>query len=424
MLNTSLHANNNGLSMRTQSCSCVKNKKNSLPRLDKKFLLSRITSELMAADGSCEPTLNATLPELWEIVSVINGCNPMIAYYNTKLQALHNLMGCYIREVDTMREKGETNAGSRTKKDENVESQSQSTSSTLNFSDAIGNNRFDDKANMLMTYHSETIGRGWSYDYGEFNMDDKGYSTSHSDSETKGTVRNYKFSLNTSDTTGENEASGANVSCKSQTSFKKSKSQAQPLFIGAASSSGSRGGGTKFQKDSSGSYRKGFRNGDTVRYINGWVKNKTETDGKNNSWSQALVDELGWTRGAFDQWSKSKSHRQMNAHAEGYGHSQDEMKAKNTGASQGTSETKKILTALVTSNRNGYMVMDDVKSSQKFKHLSTIYDNTLLDLKNYERFYKANVGYAADKLHVKWLSECNFMPEMKATKCNICGCAC
>ena len=368
-------------------------------KLDKTFFLKRIVSELSAADPICESSISSSLEDLWNISSAINGCNFYYNYLYTKSQATQILMGCYIREIDTKKGESKINAKGSTTKDELVDAQSQSTNSSTSFSDAIGRNKFDDQGNSKTVYHSETIGRGWSYDYGQFDMDDKSFGSGHSVTETKGTVTNYRFNLNSSETTGESSGSGYNSSCKSSTSFKRSKADGRIFPLVSIGASGFRGGSSIFSRDSNAGYKKGFRNGDTLRVANGISKTRTETDGENGSWNQQVVDELGWTLGAFDQWSRSKAHRQMNSHSDGFGTTQDEMRSKNAGSSQGTAESKKILNALVQSSKNGFMVMDDVKAHQRFLHMRQIYLNIDSELKDFQKVLRSKQTPKSGKIY-------------------------
>lgn len=382
---------------KTKSKDLLKDKSKSL--LDKNFFLKRIVSELTAADPVCESSISNSLDNLWDISSAINGCNFYFNYLYTKSQATQILMGCYVREIDTKKGESKTNANGSTVKDENIESQSQSTNSSTSFSDAIGQNKFDDKGNSKTVYHSETIGRGWSYDYGQFDMNDKSFGSGQSVTTTDGTVINYRFNLNSSTTNGESSGSGYNSSCKSSTSFKRTKADGRIFPLLSMGASGFRGGSSKFSKDSNAGYKKGYRDGDTLRVANGLSKTRTQTDGENSSWNQQVVDELGWTLGAFDQWSRSKANREMTSHSDGFGTTQDEMRARNTGSSQGTAESKKILNAVVKSSKNGFMVMDDIKSHQRFLHMRQIYLNVELELKEFQKVLRGKQTPKSGKIY-------------------------
>lgn len=386
----------------SKTCNCGSQiKKEVLKKegLKKDFFLERINEELSAADTSCKTTLDGVLGEIWDVSQLINGCNFYYNYLYTKLQATQIVMGCYTRDINTKKGSSGANTSGSTVKDENIESQAQSTSSSTTFSDAIGANKFDDQGSAKTTYHSETIGRGWSYDLSEFNMDDKSYGTGDSVTETEGTQKTYRFNKNTSKTEGESSGSNFNSSCKNSIAYQRNRAQGNITPFSVISQSGTRGGSSKQQSDLSAGWKKGFRNGDTTRYINGFTKNHTQTDGTNHSWNQQVIDELGWSRGAFDNWSKSKAHRQMNSHSDGFGTTQDEMRARNAGSAQGTTESKKILNAVVQSSKNGFMVMDDIKAHQRFLHMRQIYLNVELELKDFQKVLRSKQTPQSGKIY-------------------------
>lgn len=388
--------------------------------LDKKFLFKLILAEVNSTDPKCGTMIEGSLEDLWKLSESFNGCDRYYNYLYTKLQSIQLIMGCYVRQIDTKDGRSEMSTSSKTRKDENINAQGQSTNSSVSFSDSIGKNKFDDHGESKTTYMSTTTGRGWSYNYTDNLMTDKSYSSNSASSTTDGTQRTYRENTNTSTTDGESTSGSFNASCTKDADSKisKGKMYSGSAFLSAVvGHTGSVGSGFSSKKMAGSGYKKGWRDGDTTRYVYGNVDNETKQNGTSRSWSQQVWNDDGWSRGAFDQWQKTLAWRRMTAHSEGFGTSQDEFRGRDNSSAQGTNESKKILNALVTSNKNGFSVMDDISAHQRFDHINTLYKNTERELKDYQIDLTKGLRPVSGKILERYLGKCPQFEILRSCAC-------
>lgn len=334
---------------------------------------------LSIADPCLGSSMNQEIDLFWELAGYTAPCNDLeLIFYNVQRESIKYLMGCDVWNVDYRSRQSILTVRGKSEGRQDGWSQAQNTTQATDFSDHIGQSRYNDFSDASMDSGSTRDAWSESHDKSGACMHDVGYGESVSDSHAVRFSHATREAKSASRDRGQGRSSGTRTGCNYQYSAGKGNGEVRGssgIGIGWGSNhTGRKTGWTMYTHSETETDDKhdsvGFRENRSQAHSD--TQNTSQR--QSGSYFNAHIDDSSWSTHSAHGEEHSQSFRDSRSHAEGLGQSANESKAQSENSNQATSQSHSDGEQHRLTERSSSLNMDSEALHQRFSNLKRIYD--------------------------------------------------